>query len=151
MPATGEVIHGWKVYNQSVRRKVWWRTMLHGWIEEPRFELAKGQRHIDARGEDGIDPAIVLARAVTAALEDDIRQAHDANNLDEVARLQVVLAHHNHCRALLETSWAVRRVLTRHGNSARFGAPTATATVKAEATHGEAERVDPETRHASRR
>lgn len=120
MAFTGEVIHGWRVADRTRRRRASWPPR---WVEEPVYELVKGQRHVRARGEDGIDPALVLARAVTAALEDDIREARSADDPAAVLRLTIERDRHEAARRVRENGHAAGRSLGR----VRFGVGAAGA------------------------
>lgn len=124
MPFTGEVIHGWRI-----ARMVDGRRPMHGigfaaWVDEPVVELVKGQNHIRAKGAQGINPEIVLARAVSAGLAEDLRQLHILGRTDEFAALHRVYVKHERKRKILENGWATQLMID---NGARFGAGTATS------------------------
>ena len=123
----GEVINGWRVVNKTVRRRRWGFL----WVEEPRIELIKGHRNIDAYGQDGIDPETVYLRAMCAALADDVRQLIDDGKLDEAIATRLALDEWEIRRSLHEAADAGIAIARKLGG-AIFWAPTARLTGKAE-------------------
>lgn len=127
MTATGDILHGWRVH-QSVHR----RTVFGGegrlhlrFVSHPIVELVKGQRHVRAEGQDGIDPQIVLDQALTRALEDDLREARLTGEPARIAALTTTLAAHQRQADVRRNALAARRVLTRRGLPGIFRAGTA--------------------------
>ena len=101
-------------------------TGIAAWVDEPVVELVKGHRHIRAKGQQGINPEVVLMRAVSAALLDDLRELHIIGRSDEFAVLHQVFVEHDARRKIMENGWMVER-MKRNRNGAVFQAGTAGA------------------------
>lgn len=110
MPFTEDVYYGWRVAKHFEGRNT--NDGTQRWVEEFVVELVKGQRHIEAKGQDGIDPEIVLLRALTYGLHDDIREAQESGDLDLVNSLHLQLSEHETRREILENGWIARRIGT---------------------------------------
>jgi hypothetical protein len=92
------------------------RRPLHGpgiaaWVDEPVVELVKGDRHIRAKGQEGIDPVILLMRAITSALLDDLRELQILGRSDEFAILHQEFTKHERQRKIKENGWATQRMI----------------------------------------
>jgi len=105
---TDEVFYGWRVARDVIRRKADDGTKRD--LEEIVIELVKGDRHIEAVGQDGINPEIVLMRALSYALRDDMRVLRERGDDDMVAAFAHVLADHEARRAVIENGWIAQRV-----------------------------------------
>jgi hypothetical protein len=106
MAFTGDEHYGWRV-----------ATFIDGhntsdgtgrWVDEVVIELVKGQRHIECKGQHGIDPAIVLNRALSAALLDDIREAVDQN--EDTSKIVDAYRRHEIQREVNENGWIAKRI-----------------------------------------
>lgn len=126
MTFTGDIIHGWRVATMKDGRRPMHGTGIAAWVDEPVIELVKGQRHIRAKGQQGIDPYIVLMRAVSAALLDDLRELHILGRSDEFEMLRQTFTQHEQHRKVCENGWTVER-MKQNGNGAVFHAGTAGA------------------------
>lgn len=126
MAFTGESAHGWRIAKMVDGRRPMHGTGLAAWVDEVVVELVKGHNHIRAKGAQGIDPEIVLMRAITSALAEDLRQLHILGRSDEFAALNRVFVQHERNRKLYENGWAVER-MKRNGTGAVFHASTAGA------------------------
>ncbi len=126
MAFTGDTVHGWRIAKMMDGRRPMHGTGVAAWVDEVVVELVKGQRHIRAKGQQGIDPQVVLARAVTAALADDLRELHLLGRSDEFAALHQVFITHERQRKLYENGWMVQR-MNENGTGAVFHAGTAGA------------------------
>jgi hypothetical protein len=126
MAFTGDTVYGWRIAKMMDGRRPVHGTGFAAWVDEPVVELVKGHRHIRAKGEQGIDPQIVLARAITAALADDLRELHLLGRSDEFAALARVFNAHERQRKIQENGWMVER-MKQNGNGAVFHAGTATS------------------------
>jgi hypothetical protein len=129
MAFTGDTVHGWRIAKMTDGRRP-----IHGpgpaaWVDEPVVELVKGHRHIRATGEDGIDPKILLFRAVKSALADDLRDLHTLGREDEFAVLLEVFKKHEQQRKLYENGWMVQRMIAG-GTLFRPGTATSKGTVR---------------------
>jgi hypothetical protein len=123
---TGDTVYGWRIAKMVDGRRPMHGTGFAAWVDEPVVELVKGHRHIRAKGEQGIDPQIVLARAITAALADDMRELHLLGRSEEFAALARVFTQHERQRKVYENGWAVQR-MNETGTGAVFHAGTAGA------------------------
>jgi hypothetical protein len=121
MPFTGEDIYGWRIAEATNGRNT--KDGTGRWVDEVVVELVKGQRHIRCEGQHGIDPKIVLGRAVKAAIEDDLRDAKERQDDAEVAQIITVLVQHQVWQDQYENGWVARGA---HG-AAIFEAGTASA------------------------
>lgn len=130
MPFTGEIVHGWRIAKITNGRRPMHGTGVAVWVDEPTVELVKGHNMIRARGQQGIDPEIVLAFAVTSALKEDIRQANDDGDFDVAFNLEQTLATHERWRDIKVNGNAVQRVLNRKGKAAVFQVEPAGAGAK---------------------
>jgi phytoene dehydrogenase-like protein len=121
MPFTGDSIYGWRIAIDRNGRNT--KDGTGRWVDEVVVELVKGQRHIRCEGQHGIDPKIVLGRAVKAAIEDDLREAQERQDGAEAVRIVTVLEQHKIWQDQYENGWAAREA---HG-AAIFIAGTASA------------------------
>lgn len=126
MPFTGETVHGWRIAKMTEGRRPMHGTGFAAWVDEVVVELVKGDRHIRATGQQGIDPQIVLGRAITSALLDDLRELHILGRSDEFAALHRVFTRHERQRKIRENGWMVER-MKQSGTGAVFHAGTAGA------------------------
>lgn len=126
MVLTGDTIHGWRVAKLKDGRRPMHGIGAAAWVDEPAVELIKGNRHVRATGQQGIDPNIVLARAVTAALQDDIRELTQAGKLDELVILTRIYNDHEVFRKIRERG---HRPLTKGGAIFRAGTATSKGTL----------------------
>ncbi len=117
MSFTGETVHGWRIATLTAGRRPPHATGLAAWVDEVVIELVKGDRHIHARGQHGIDPQVVLGRAITSALLDDLRDARERGAYEEGERIALAFLDHERTRKLRESGYAAGRVL---GQAARF-------------------------------
>jgi hypothetical protein len=124
MAFTGDSVYGWRIAKVMDGRRPVHGTGFAAWVNEPVVELVKGHRHIRAKGEQGIDPQIVLMRAVSAALADDMRELHILGREDEFAALHRVFVQHERNRKVFENGWMASRI---NGSGAVFRAGTATS------------------------
>lgn len=129
MAFTGDTVYGWRIAKMMDGRRPMHGTGVAAWVDEVVVELVKGQRHIRAKGEQGIDPQVVLARAVTAALADDLRELHLLGRSDEFAALHEVFVKHERQRKLYENGWMVQR-MNENGTGTLFHPGTAKAAFK---------------------
>lgn len=107
MPFTGETVYGWRIACMTNGRRATDGTMR--WLDEWTVELVKGQRHIRATGQHGIDPQIVLNRAITAGLRDDLREAKVCNREPvEVMAIAIDLDQHERKREVYENGFLAR-------------------------------------------
>jgi hypothetical protein len=127
MPFTGEVIHGWRIARMTDGRRPMHGTGVAAWVDEPVIELVKGHRHIRAKGQAGIDPEIVLGRALHAALVDDHREAWERQEFEDADRIADALLLHERIREIRENGWAARRV---NAKAARMKINAATSSAK---------------------
>ena len=117
MTFTGDTVHGWRIAAMKDGRRPMHGTGVAAWVDEPVIELVKGHRHIRAKGQQGIDPDILLGRAITAALKDDMREANERKDIPECVRLSTLLIEHERLRKIRENGWAASRVI---GKAARM-------------------------------
>lgn len=121
MPFTGDSIYGWRLAIDRTGRNT--KDGTGRSVDEIVVTLVKGQRHIEATGQHGIDPKIVVGRAVSYALKDDLREAARVEDWDVVGQIQACLAQHEIWKDQYENGWIAR---TAHG-AALFAAGTASA------------------------
>lgn len=126
MAFTGEVVYGWRIAKMKDGRRPVHAIGAAAWVDEPVIELVKGDRHIRSKGQQGIDPQIVLLRAISAALADDLKQLHVLGRTDEFTQLRWIFAKHESDRKLYENGWLVEQ-MKRSGTGAVFHAGTATS------------------------
>jgi hypothetical protein len=108
MPFTGDEYYGWRMASRYTGHHT--NDGTGRYVDQLVIELVKGQRHIECIGQQGIDPDIVLMRAITAALHDDIREATGQG--EDVASLIETLRQHEVQRELKENGWISRRLGT---------------------------------------
>ena len=109
MPFTGDEHYGWRVAAHTHNQRA--SNGSGDSVDLVVIELVKGQRHIESVGQHGIGPEIVLGRALSAALLDDIREAIERNSADLSTLVDLYRRHELH-RELNENGWIAKRIGT---------------------------------------
>lgn len=108
MPFTSDEYYGWRM---ALRYEGHHANDGTGrYIDQVVIELVKGQRHIVCTGQQGIDTGLVLMRAITAALHDDIREATERG--EDTIPLIEDLRQHEVRREFEENGWIAHRLGT---------------------------------------
>lgn len=108
MPFTGDISYGWRMAVRYTGHNT--NDGTGRYVDQIVIELVKGQRHIECTGQQDIDPEIVIMRAITAALHDDIREARERG--EDTDFIVDALRKHEIQREIKENGWIARRLGT---------------------------------------
>ena len=122
MAFTGEVYYGWRVASHIEGRRT--RDGTGRWVDEVVIELVKDDRNIHATGQDGIDPEIVLLRALGYGLRDDLREATERGDIDIAMQIEATLAAHDARTEVKLNGYVTQRALVRIAKAAALKAST---------------------------